>query len=210
MWWPWFHESSSISYPDHQEVALNGTILWSSIITCVSLALPGPPACLTVYVSWDSTKNRTIPPNSSDFSKRNFHLGSMSTAFIISAEQNPTAARVFAKCSLVASLPPVHRCQVGVYFCMLKSALPWSSTPLVDHPLQNPLPTWENVFMLSCSAGQVVPFCSPLTWFYSSSALRWPSLHKKVLDFDRVLTEPPLVSLSVSNSLHALFSRNGQ
>ena len=43
---------------------------------------------------------------SSDFSKRNFHLGSMSTEFI-STEQNWSAARVFAKCSLVASLPPV-------------------------------------------------------------------------------------------------------
>ena len=42
---------------------------------------------------------------SSDFSKRNFHLGSVSTA-CISTEQNPSAARVFAKCSLVASLPP--------------------------------------------------------------------------------------------------------
>ena len=67
-----------------------------------------------------------------------------------------------------------------------KSALPWSSTPLVDHPLQNPLLQWlkdchcgrlvqihpffpRTLLLLwkmyPWSSGQVVPFHPPLTCF---------------------------------------------
>ena len=128
-----------------------------------------------------------------DFSKR----GSMSTDFNINWTKS-------VRCKSFCKMLPycfTSSCCIGVRYEYMfvsreKTSSSKVSSSLVKHSFGRSSSTKPIVF--------------PLTCFYSSSALRWPSLHKKVLDFDRVLTEPPLVSLSVSNSLHALFRRNGQ